>query len=266
MKIANTAVLGITVVLAFLSAGCGSVGSQLWIPMESEGQSYNLSATLDLPEEKKAPYPVVVLNHGGFGPGQIPGSLDQAASFFVEQGFAVLRFWRSGHMSSGGRNHEPVSNVGDTFFSGLSHAKKDLDAVMRHVSKNPLLDSSRVVVGGRSRGGMLSVVYAAEASNPSIRGVINFAGNWWGDRGIDYTREAFEVAGAGHKVPNLWLYGKGDVYSSDNSIELYLNRFKQKGGLVDFKFYPAGSGGHYIVEYPSVWRKDVQDFLRRLGL
>ena len=54
-------------VLVSLTSACGSMGSQVWIPRESPmervGHKYNLDATLHLPEGKKGPFPVVILNH-----------------------------------------------------------------------------------------------------------------------------------------------------------------------------------------------------------
>jgi dienelactone hydrolase len=188
--------------------------------MESAGEKYTLSATLHLPEGKKGPFPVVILNHGSITPGETPGSLHQATGFFLEEGFAVLVPMRSGHGSSGGKNHEPTANVQGTYESGLLHAGRDLDAVIRYVKVTPALDSSRIIVGGRSRGGILSVNYAAKAWDPSIKGVINFAGTWW-DCCAYLNAGTFKQAGIGKKVPNLWIYGIGDTLSSDPSRSKY---------------------------------------------
>ena len=249
--------------LTTLLYGCASIGSQVWIPRESEGQKYMLDATLHLPEGKKGPFPVFIFSHGALSPGVVDTTTNAVTRFFLQEGFAVVLPMRSGHGASGGRNHEPTRDVGDTFYSGIRHAVDDLHAAVEYVKKNRLLDSTQIIVGGQSRGGILSVIYAARAGDPNIKGVINFVGNWYAvvpqlNNGI------FREAGDRHKVPNLWLYGMADTYSPDSSIQGYLANFKQGGGIVDFKYYPSWAGGHFIVQNPLIWGNDVKEFLRTL--
>jgi len=52
----------------------------------------------------------------------------------------------------------------------------------------PFVDDERVVMGGQSRGGILSVAYAGRRPE-QVKGVINFVGGWsapnpWGGHGL----------------------------------------------------------------------------------
>ena len=65
----------------------------------------------------------------------------------------------------------------ETLNPGLMRGIEDVDAAMAYVRAQPWADSDRVVIAGQSRGGILSVAYAAERPGV-VRAVINFAGGW----------------------------------------------------------------------------------------
>ena len=46
----------------------------------------------------------------------------------------------------------------------MARAIEDVDAAMAYLRAQPWADPERVLVGGQSRGGILSVAYAAERS------------------------------------------------------------------------------------------------------
>ena len=58
---------------------------------------------------------------------------------------------------------------------------EDLDAVMAHLRAQPDVDTGRLLIGGVSRGGILSVAYAGLRPG-QFQGVLNFVGGWVGDR------------------------------------------------------------------------------------
>jgi len=65
-----------------------------------------------------------------------------------------------------------------------------------------LVGGAFTVIGGQSRGGILSVAYAG-AHPQQVRGVINFVGGWTGDSCIgDFNGTAFAKA-ASAKIPTL---------------------------------------------------------------
>jgi dienelactone hydrolase len=133
----------------------------------------------------------------------------------------------------------------------------------------PLVDRERVVIGGQSRGGILSGAYAGE-HHTKIKGVINFVGGWMGTRCVNASsiNQALLTRGARYPGEVLWLYGDGDpFYSLSHSRENFA-AFKAAGGNGIFLEFspPSGATGHQIVRYPDLWRPIVDDYLRRQRL
>lgn len=217
--------------------------------------------------------PVLIFNHGSTGPGAIPPTLtlrySRQAAFFVERGFAVLVPMRRGRGASEGSYAEGYGCEGHVLSAGLARAVEDLDAVVAWVREQPWADTQKMIMGGISRGGILSVVYAAERPGV-IRGVINFVGGWTGDgcdRYGNFNEQTFYQAGRRARIPTLWLYAENDRYYTPTSIRTYHKAFVQAGGDVAFHLFPAfGGDGHGLANQVDLWRGPVEEFLGRLGV
>ncbi len=252
-------------------------GTTTRIPMTEPGpggKRLTLEATLYRPAGDGA-HPVLVFNHGSTGGGAVATSTSmrstRQARFFVERGFAVLAPMRRGRGASEGvaAEHEGTCEAA-VLGGGLGRAIEDVDAAMAYLRAQPWADAERVLVGGQSRGGLLSVAYAAERAG-TVRGVINFAGGWTSDRcderGRGFNQATFAAAGSQARIPMLWLYAEEDGYYSATSIRRYHGAFAQAGGLATFRLFPAfGSDGHRLVDRIEIWRVAADEFLRRLGL
>ena len=252
-------------------------GTTVRIPMTeagSGGKRITLEATLYRPEAE-GPHPVLLFNHGSTGGGTVtpwttmrPARL---AQFFVERGFAVLAPMRRGRGASEGAHAEYEGTCeGDVLGAGLARAIEDVDAALAYLHAQPWADSGRVVIAGQSRGGILSVAYAAERSG-TVRGVINFAGGWTSQRcdegGRSFNQPTFASAGGGTRIPMLWLYAEEDRYYSSAWIRRYQEAFAQAGGVATFHLFPAfGADGHRLVDRVELWKAAADDFLRRLNL
>lgn len=240
----------------------------------SGGTGIMLEATLYRPAGD-GPHAVLLFNHGSTGSGTIAPSVtlrpSRQAQFFVERGFAVLAPMRRGRGSSDGVHREYEGTcTPDVLRPGLVRAIEDVDAAMAYLRVQPWADPGRVLIAGQSRGGILSVAYAAERSG-SIRGVINFAGGWTSQRcdedGRGFNQVTFAAAGGRTRVPMLWLYAEEDSYYSAGSIRRYHQAFAQGGGIATLQLFPGfGSDGHRLVDRVELWRVAVDDFLRRLNL
>jgi len=63
--------------------------------------------------------------------------------------------------------------------AGLRAAMRDLDAIIEYAKSLPNADPRRLSLLGVSRGGFLSIAYAAEGKyKASIGSIINFVGGW----------------------------------------------------------------------------------------
>ena len=252
-------------------------GTTVRIPMTEAGpggKRLTLEATLYKPAGDGR-HPVLLFNHGSTGNGAVAKTATmrptRQAPFFIERGFAVLAPMRRGRGASEGEAAEwegacSAVNLGP----GFARAIEDVDAALAYLRAQPWADADRVLIAGQSRGGILSVAYAAERPG-AARAVINFAGGWTSDgcdrHGEGFNQPTFAAAGRRSRLPMLWLYAEGDRYYSAASIRRYHGAFVQAGGTAALHLFPDfGSDGHRLVDRGDLWRPVADEFLRRLSL
>ena len=191
-------------------------GETIWISMATDGvfgeEKIHLEATLYLPPGD-GPFPVVVYSHGSTVGGRIPRAQTEKPWGFAEylnrKRIAMLAPMRRGRGQSGGSYEEGYECTGGNVEEGIDYAAASLDAAFAFLKKQDWSDPDRVVLAGHSRGGLLSVVYAAD--NPDgVLGIINFSGGWVAENcraraGRDLNVPIFAAAGAGTRVPALFL-------------------------------------------------------------
>lgn len=254
------------------------MGETIWIPMQDRGifstTEIKLEATLHKPRGD-GPFPVVVFSHGSTGPFAIPNTLTLNpygfGQYLIDKGIALLSPMRRGRGKSEGRYDEPYKCGFSQAEYGINYASASLDAAFVYLKSQKWANLDKVVLAGQSRGGILSVIYAA--NNPTVaQGVMNFSGGWMGDGCNVYPSipvTLFKEAGAKLKTPTLFLYAHGDRYYSDASIEKYADAFRSSGGDIEFKFYTLEPGvdGHSLFDrYLRIWTSDTDVFLKRAGL
>jgi dienelactone hydrolase len=227
------------------------------------------------------PFPTVVINHGSTGEGNRPHlfkftvtSLD-VVGYFVNKGWQVVFPQRRGRGGSGGKYEEGFERDGSRYsceaalsLPGLERALSDLDAVMTALLVHPEVDPKRLLVGGISRGGILSVVYAGTRKSP-VLGVLNFVGGWVGDQcnSAEVINTASFARGAAFTRPMLWLYGERDPYYSMQHSQKNFATFEAAGGKGVFHrvVVPEGQDGHSIHTSPGLWAPLVDDYLSYIG-
>jgi len=173
------------------------VAETVWIPIKEKTL---LEATRELRLEgflhRPAPsgrFPVLVFNHGSTGAGRVsPTSTTQyqypeVVRFFLERGWAVLIPMRRGRGASEGDYLERYECDRATLTAGVERGIEDVEAALAFVSAQPWADPGRLLLGGQSRGGLLSVLYPSRRE-VNARGVINFAGGWMAERCDNVTR------------------------------------------------------------------------------
>lgn len=247
----------------------------LRIPFRYKGffgstKELQLEATLYRPNQAGR-FPVVVFNHGSTSGGASITTTIKftvAARYFVEKGFAFLVPMRRGR----GKSEGTYLEGGDGYWCGneargIYTAVEDLDAVFAFLREQPWADAGKVLIGGVSRGGILSVVYAGERPD-TVKGVINFSGGWMYDRcSPDYNGQFFAEAAQKTAVPMIWLYGENDSYYSPASIRSYRTTFEKAGGKGPFYiFKDTGGNGHHLLDKPLFWRPAMDEYLKQLGL
>ena len=249
----------------------------VWIPVVEKSLFRNrelkLEATL-FARPATGTAPLVVFNHGSTGRGRsrptTTVTYPETARFFVDRGYAVLIPMRRGRGASEGDYLERYECDTPTLTAGVERAIADLDAVMAFVAKQSWVDASRVLLGGMSRGGLLSIVYASTRPTPA-RGVINLAGGWAAeacDSRIAFNGTTLGQVGRTAKLPMLWLYSENDRNYGPPAVRSYHEAFTRAGGTADLSIFPPiGHDGHILLPaHPEVWGATADAFLARLGL
>lgn len=229
----------------------------------------------------KGPFPTLVFNHGSTGSGNQPEwfkltwTSPEFAEYFTSHGWQVLFPQRRGRGQSDGLYDEGFSADRSKGYScepertiaGFERAVADLDEVMTHVLARPDVKLKQILIGGVSRGGILSVAYAGRRSELFV-GVLNFVGGWIGDvcRQAPVVNPALMRRGASFKHPTLWLYGDRDPYYKLSHSRENFEAFKAAGGQGDFlEFAPTpGRNGHSLHNEPSIWTTAVDRYLANI--
>ena len=251
----------------------------VFIPIKSRGalgstKVLRLETTIYRPDQSGR-FPLVICNHGSTGIGAIPTTktlkYEIQAKYFLSRGYAVVVPMRKGRGRSEGSysESEKYSCEFYTWKPGINSAIEDIDGVIEYLSEQPYADVSSIVLTGISRGGFLSVAYAAEGKyRDNVKGVINFSGGWVGEGcRKDFNRWSYSRFGKLTKLRMLWLYAKGDSYYSSRAIETYFQAFAKKGGVAECHLFDKVPGdGHILAFYPSIWKTATDQYLDSLGI
>lgn len=267
------------VALAMLTGSTHAQEARM-VPVTVDGEHVRLEMRIYEPAAG-ARAPTLVFNHGSTGSGTNPEAftrpLDfpEVARFFVARGWAVVIPARRGRGGSEGRYDEgfaPTRSWGyacDPVLSvaGADRALRDLQAAMHSILAMPFVDRSRVVIGGQSRGGILSVAYAGQHAE-QVKGVINFVGGWNGSRcqHAATINQSLFVRGARYPDETLWLYGDEDPFYPLSHSRANFAAFQAAGGRGTFDELPSEFGGHYIWRRPDRWAPLVEGYLKHRGL
>jgi pimeloyl-ACP methyl ester carboxylesterase len=160
------------------------------VPVIVDGQTVRLEMRIYKPTPTEL-VPTLVFNHGSTGRGRDPSlftrpiDFQALAQFFVQRGWAVVMPARRGRAGSEGLYDEGFAMdraLGYTCdpaqsIPGADRALRDIEAAMDAILAMPFVDGNGVIIGGQSRGGILSVAYAGRRPE-QIKGVINFVGGW----------------------------------------------------------------------------------------
>ncbi|MGH8166506.1 MAG: alpha/beta hydrolase family protein, partial [Woeseiaceae bacterium] len=138
-------------------------------------------------------FPTLVFHHGSTGDGSdasrfgITFTSKAIASYFVEHGWMVVFPQRRGRGMSDGRYDEGFNADRSAYsceevpaLAGAEHALEDLDVLTDWLRNRSDVDTTRMLVGGTSRGGILSVVHVARRPDVYL-GAVNFVGGWLGE-------------------------------------------------------------------------------------
>jgi dienelactone hydrolase len=270
-------------ILAVVSAAWGQSDAptdarqQIRVPVRAHapsGGTFTLQAFVYQPAGGGL-HPLAVLSHGSSGGDpklEVPEP--ELAQFFTDRGFVVVVPMRRGRGTSGGLSLEGENKDCDpaSWWPGLHAAYDDVTATIDAAVQMPGVDARRVLLVGESRGGFLSVAYAAQgARRAQVAGVVNFVGGWVAQAEdncpVDFNQVAFRRFGQTTPVPELWLYGDHDRFYATSSIRSYSKAFAKRGGKVTFDLIDGVPGnGHWLPGFPALWTASINRYLAMRSL
>lgn len=232
----------------------------------------------------RGPFPLAVFNHGSTGRSptlelarQTWASIE-VADFLNKRGWLVAFPQRRGRGKSDGLYDEGVyrtSKFSTQFsyrcntdvLSGADRALTDIDAAIAVLRHRQDVAPGPVLIGGHSRGGVLSVAYAG--MHPEhILGVINFVGGWLSERcfAAEFVNQTLFARGVRYDRPTIWLYGQNDHFYSIADSKKNFAAFEKAGGQGKFfEFDTPSDVGHNVIHYPDLWTDPIGDYLNSLS-
>ena len=226
------------------------------------------------------PFPLAVLNHGSTGWGTDPKSFAETwvdpglAVFLNERGWLVAFPQRRGRGQSEGLYDEGFyadrtrgyTCDSEISLRGAKRALEDLDAAVNALRHRPDVAPSPILIGGQSRGGVLSIAYSGRRPE-QVAGVINFVGGWLDDGcpSAHLVNTTLFKQGAGFGRQSLWLYGHDDpAYTIQHSRENF-QAFKRVGGKGLFMEFDVPNGdGHGVIGYEALWSEPIERYLHSI--
>ena len=244
-----------------------------------DGNSISLETVIFRPSGT-GPFPLAVFNHGSTGRNPTPERVKRTwvsfeiADFLNQRGWLVAFPQRRGRGKSDGFCDEELNRSGkakyvcdaDTAQRDAARALSDIDAAIAVLRRHPDVAAGSCLIGGHSRGGVLSVAYAGAHSAQTL-GVLNFVGGWIneGCRFAEPINQELFGRGATYDRPTIWLYGRGDsFYSIAHSRKNFVS-FEKAGGHGKFiEFDRPADIGHNVIHYPDLWTQSVSEYLDAL--
>jgi dienelactone hydrolase len=156
--------------------------------------------------------------------------------------------------------------------NGLEQAE-DVAATVAYAHTLDYVDRTQTLVMGQSHGGWTTLAYGASKPDPSVKGLVNFAGGLRQTNCLGWESNLAKGAasfGAATAIPSLWLYGDNDSYFSK---EIYSNMFARyskanpKAQLVAFGVF--GEDAHSLFSHKdgrAIWEPYLEKFMTQLGL
>jgi dienelactone hydrolase len=245
-------------------------------PFTENGESVSLEVVLFKPLDEGR-YPTIVFHHGSTGNGSDPSRMGLTFTsksiirYFVQKGWMVAFPQRRGRGNSGGLYDEgfkldrsAYSCQEELALDGAAHALEDLNVITDWLLNRADIDTTQMLVGGSSRGGILSVAHTAQRPDVYL-GAINFVGGWISEGCGDYrsiNRTLF-VDGAAFPGPSVWLYGENDSFYSLRYSRTNFDAFSMAGGLgtmIELTRSP-GLNGHFVINDIELWESAMDEFL-----
>ena len=242
-----------------------------FIPKKIPLATLELETTVYKPPGR-GPFPLVVINHGkaagapGLQPRYTPG---WAARYFIERGYVVFVPMRTGFSKSTGGYVGAGCNIES---NGLVQAE-DVAVTVAYAHSLSYVDRTQTLVVGQSHGGWTTLAYGAANPDPSVKGLVNFAGGLRQEQCIGW-RLNLAKAAANYaeetKLPSLWFYGDNDsFFTKEVYSEMFARYSKANPRAKLVAFGEFGQDSHSLFgskDGRAIWESHLEAFMQQLGL
>lgn len=245
-------------------------------PFVEEGNAITLEVVLFKPLTGER-FPLLVVNHGSTGSGMDPSLFDDTFTsknitrYFVERGWMVAFPQRRGRGQSDGLYDEGFLPDRSAYtceesvtLAGADRALDDIDAITDWLLMRADVDTTRMLLSGTSRGGILTIAYLGRRPEAYLGG-INFVGGWLGEgcsTSVSVNQTLFE-RGAEFAGQSLWIYANNDSFYSIAHSRGNHDAFTAAGGMGEFLVFTRAPdlNGHFIINSSELWSAAVGAYL-----
>lgn len=233
-----------------------------WMTVTGGGQSWKLKTTVCRPPGD-APAGLAVFSHGRAANDtararqQTVSCNSESVRWFVSRGYVVIAPLRPGYGPDRGPDIEAQScNSGRDYAAGAEIAARPIDAAIAYAYTLPFVRQGRVVVVGKSAGGLASLAYGSHPHRDVVA-LINMAGGNGGHMhdqannnclpGLLATATA--KFGRTSSIAELWIYAENDSFFAPEIARDMHAAFVKAGGHAELEQVgPFGRDGHMLFD------------------
>ena len=221
------------------------------------------------------PFPAIIYSHGSRTRAELPEPLryEWLAYRLARLGYVVFVAERRGY--GGSEGHGVVGGEGgvNSLRYGLRDEVKDVLAAIAFLRERPEVTGTRIALVGKSLGGLVSLVTAAE--DPSVQGVVSLAGGYgFGSRMMSpemlFVQDTVKDAARSIRASTLLLHAQNDRIVPPDVSKWVHQELQQRGVPSTLTVYPPFKVGGKEMEghrmfdrvdgFPYFW-KDLTEFL-----
>jgi dienelactone hydrolase len=150
---------------------------------------------------------------------------------------------------------------------------EDVAATVAYAHTLSYVERTQTLVVGQSHGGWTTLAYGAAKPDPSVKGLVNFAGGLRQQDCIGWQLNLAKAAAnyaKDTKLPSLWFYGDNDsFFTKEVYTEMFAryNKANPKAQLVAFGEF--GQDSHSLFGSKAgraIWEPHLETFMKELGL